>query len=83
MNTEPFQDGTYECCGPKINGNPENLPDHILIKHGAEILDVPRTKKGIHEFLKNNNIEGIVFAHPDGRMCKIRRADFGLKWGNK
>jgi len=24
--------------------------------------------------------EGIVFHHPDGRMCKIRRDDFGLPW---
>ena len=24
------------------------------------------------------NIEGIVFHHPDGMMCKLRKTDFGL-----
>lgn len=25
--------------------------------------------------------EGLVFYHPDGRMCKVTRASFGLAWG--
>ena len=28
----------------------------------------------------NNNLEGIVWHHPDGRWAKIKRRDFGLKW---
>jgi hypothetical protein len=75
-----FADGTYELVGPKINGNPEQRAEHVLIRHGADVMDVPRTKDGIRVFLESNRIEGIVFAHPDGRMCKIRRADFGFSW---
>ena len=26
------------------------------------------------------DIEGIVWHHPDGRMAKIKRRDFGLSW---
>ena len=25
------------------------------------------------------DVEGIVFHHPDGRMCKLRKTDFGFK----
>ncbi|HET8661123.1 MAG TPA: hypothetical protein VFM55_19265 [Micromonosporaceae bacterium] len=28
-----FQPGTYEACGPKINGNPEGFGQHTLIRH--------------------------------------------------
>jgi hypothetical protein len=80
---EPFVDGTYEAVGPRINGNPEGFARHVLRQHGDTVLDVPRTKEGIHEFLIKNRFEGIVFTHLDGRMCKIRRADFGLPWGSK
>jgi hypothetical protein len=79
----PLPDGTYELIGPKINGNPEGVIEHLFMRHGAEVLDVPRTKDGIRQFLEANEIEGIVFAHPDGRMCKIRRADFGFTWGSR
>lgn len=76
-------DGTYELVGPKVNGNPEGLETHVFKRHGADVLDVSRTKEGIRAFLESNRMEGIVFAHPDGRMCKIRRADFGLEWGSR
>jgi hypothetical protein len=82
-NGEPFADGTYEAIGPKIDGNPELFDSHVLIRHGEDVRDVPRSKEGIRSFLEANRIEGIVFAHPDGRMCKIRRADFGLEWGSR
>ncbi len=79
------ENGTYELCGPKINGNPEKLEKHIFIKHGAEILDVPRNLEGIRQFLMENNIEGIVFHRNDGSgdMCKIKRVDFGFEWNGK
>jgi len=74
--------GTYELCGEKINGNPEHIQGHILIKHGREYvhgLD-NLTFDGIKEYLTNHDIEGIVFHHKiDGRMCKIRKSDFGIK----
>ena len=72
--------GTYELCGPKINGNPEGLTYHILIAHGCEVLQAcPRTFDTILYFLVHNTIEGIVWHHPDGRMCKIKLRDFGIK----
>jgi len=79
-------DGTYELCGPAINGNPEGLLRHVFYRHGAEDLEflgVPRTFNGLHDFLWPSGMEGIVFHHPDGRMCKIRRRDFGFEWGGK
>ena len=74
-------DGTYELCGPKINGNPEALLEHVFIRHGSEILEhVPRDWDGLRELLKAAPYEGIVFHHPDGRMVKIRRDDYGFSW---
>lgn len=32
--------GTFELCGPKVNGNPEKLPGHRLLRHDeAETVD--------------------------------------------
>ena len=28
-------DGTYELCGPKVQGNPEKCETHVLIRHGS------------------------------------------------
>ena len=73
-------DGTYELCGKKVQGNPEAVEGHRLVPHGKEVLDdVPRTFNGIKEYLKDKNIEGIVWHHPDGRMVKIKKKDFGFK----
>lgn len=70
-------DGTYELIGPKVNGNHENVANHELIPHGAELLpDGPRTFDAIKTFLAGMNIEGIVWHHPDGRMVKIKKKDF-------
>lgn len=74
-------DGTYEACGPDIGtrhgANPEGLAEHRLFAHGAHVLnDVPRNFDGIKEYLRDKQIEGIVFHHPDGRMAKIKKSDF-------
>lgn len=74
-------DGTYEVCGPKIGtrhgANPEKLETHILVPHGADVLeDCPRTFNDLMEYLRNKSIEGIVWHHEDGRMVKIKKADF-------
>jgi hypothetical protein len=77
-------DGTYELCGPKINGNRESLDRHMLIRHGSEVLpNAPRTFDGLRTYFDGNDIEGIVWHHPDGRMVKIKTRDFGLKRGMK
>ena len=73
-------DGTYEFVGPKVNGNKQALGDHELWLHGKDVVAVPRTFDGIRTWLENNLVEGVVFHHEDGRMCKIRRKDFKLKW---
>lgn len=76
----PSVDGTFELCGPKVNGNPEGFAAHTFIKHGvAELLDCPRTFAGLREYFLTFNIEGVVWHHPDGRMVKIKAKDFGLR----
>lgn len=73
-------DATYELCGPKIQGNPESLESHCLIKHGASSQEpAPRDFDGIRQYLAGHDIEGIVWHHPDGRMVKIKGKDFGIK----
>lgn len=75
-------DGTYELCGPKIQGNPERCASHTLLIHGKHFLaDAPRDFDGLKEYLSTANIEGIVWHHPDGRMVKIKTRDFGLTRG--
>jgi hypothetical protein len=78
-NMETITDGTYELVGPKINGNPEGFEKHWLISHGSDAWrDCPRQFDAIREWIKAWNIEGIVWHHPDGRMVKIKKKDFGL-----
>ena len=73
------KEGTFELCGPKIQGNPEKKDNHILIKHGHSILRrVPRDFDNLKKYLANNDMEGIVWHHPDGRMVKIKGVDFGI-----
>ncbi|WP_343694952.1 DUF5565 family protein [Flavobacterium sp.] len=78
---EDKADGTYELCGPKVQGNPEKFEKHTLVKHGSEILDfVSLDFDDLEKVLSENDIEGIVFHHiSDGRMCKLRKTDFGIK----
>jgi hypothetical protein len=78
-NSGPLPDGTYELVGPKINGNPDNLPSHVLIPHGREVLLAPRDFDGLRRFFETADIEGIVWHHEDGRMVKIKAKDFGIK----
>lgn len=81
FNNSKHTAGTYELVGPKVQGNPEGYESHTLVKHSeAEIFEwVPRTFEGIADFMKDKDIEGIVFHHPDGRMGKIKKRDFGQK----
>lgn len=77
-----YMDGekTYELVGPKVQGNPEKFVRHTLIAHAdAESYIVPRTFDGIRDLLSELDVEGFVFHHPDGRMAKIKKRDFGLR----
>ena len=84
----PHTDGTYELCGPKVGGNPEDIARHVLIPHGKDLVSmcslVPGTDLDdvIRELLTETVMEGVVFHHAggDGRMAKIRRGDLGLPW---
>lgn len=78
-NVKDPSPGTYELCGPKIQGNPEGFSCHVLVAHAdAEELEVPREYDGLSNWMKNTLYEGIVFHHSDGRMAKIKRRDFDL-----
>lgn len=77
---DEIEDGTYELCGPKINGNKEHFDSHILLKHGDVHFECPTSFLELKLWLENNPMEGIVWHHPDGRMVKIKSRDFGLNW---
>lgn len=77
------QDGTYEAIGEHFQGNPYNVLGDILVPHGQTIIEVERTFEGIKKYLEENEIEGIVFWLDDEPKCKIKRSDFGFKWGCK
>ena len=75
-----------ELIGRKVQGNPYGHTGHTVIP-----VVPPATVLHIHElpdrefgtlraFLELNRMEGIVFHHPDGRMAKIKRRDYGLAW---
>jgi hypothetical protein len=74
-----FDSGTYELCGPKINGNPEAFAGHCLVPHwlAQPLEDVPLTFDGLAALLSDGfPYEGIVWHHADGRMAKLKRRDF-------
>lgn len=76
-------DGTYELIGPKVQGNPHGLRSYYLFKHGCISYEAPfppRDFQGLKEWFAVNEVEGIVWKHPDGRMVKIKRRDFGFDW---
>ena len=75
-------DGTYELCGEKVGINAEKIVGHKLLKHGSVIAELPEWSfDGIKQYLADpeNDVEGIVFHHTDGRMTKIRKSDFRFK----
>lgn len=75
---------TYELVGPKMQSNPYRMEVHRLIQHGhgkRALMDgVPRTFDALRAWFEINVIEGLVWHHPDGRMVKIKRRDFGFQW---
>lgn len=80
--------GTYELCGPKINGNPESLTQPTLYPHGeeeaTEIPDMRTVKpedahnilKEIFSHFKTQGIEGVVWKGSDNKRAKLRVKDF-------
>lgn len=83
---EALPDGTYELCGPKVQGNPEFISIHCLIPHGCiKLDDAPRDFDGLKAYLAQHDIEGIVWwqdlKDPDCDKVKIKGKDFRLKRG--
>lgn len=84
--TDPMDNrvGTYELIGPKINGNPEKVNEHILIKHelAERMGNGPETAEEIKSFLiylgQRWGYEGLVWHHPDGRMVKLKVRDLPI-----
>lgn len=77
-----WADGTYELIGPKVQGNPEHEDFHLLTPHaslGLVLNDVPREFRALRNWLERFDFEGVVFHHPDGRMAKIKKRDFGMR----
>ena len=76
--------GTYELCGPKIQGNPEGFKQHYLVRHATaeriEYLDgrLPLSYSSLRTILTADVFtwEGIVWHHQDGRRAKLKRKDF-------
>lgn len=72
--------GTYELCGPKVNGNPEDLERHTLIRHATAERVAPdldcRSYDEIREFLARHQWEGLVYHGPNGLMAKVKKRDF-------
>lgn len=71
--------GTYELCGPKINGNPEGLPRHTLLRHGSSRLlgiEGPQTYQSLFQYLNSRPMEGIVWWLDDAPVAKLKRKDF-------
>ena len=79
---EKWENGTYELCGEKINGNKENIKGHKLLKHGdVQVFNLKLEYEEIRTYLENNNIEGLVIKDEEtSYLYKIRRKDFGIKW---
>lgn len=79
----PLPEWTYEAVGPHFQNNPHLYAVDTLIIHGKDEIEVSdRSFEGIREYLKNHQIEGIVFWKDDKPQCKIKRSDFGFAWNN-
>ena len=73
-------DGTYEAVGKHFNGNPYNIEEDLLIRHGITRDNVERSFEGIKNYLETHKHEGIVFWKDGEPKCKIKRTDFGFQW---
>lgn len=84
----PNGEWSAEALGPKIQGNPLKLKEHLLCIFSAEqapiFLNVPITFEELKEWLPRQKsifghdcgIEGIVWHCTNGKMMKIKTKDF-------
>lgn len=79
-NASEVEHGTYEAIGPHFNGNPYNLTEDTIVRHGEAEITIKRDFDSIKEYLEKTPIEGLVFWLDGQPVCKIKRSDFGFKW---
>lgn len=77
--------GTYELCGPKVNGNPERFDAHCLIHHATETDGIDTREFEPFSFasirslalaLADEGVEGVVWHRSNGAMAKVKARDF-------
>lgn len=73
-----YVSGTYELCGPKINGDPERLGVHRLVRHGV-MPTVDGAPAELIAACRRAGSEGVVWHHPDGRRAKLKVRDFPVE----
>lgn len=83
--------GTYELCGPKINGNPEGYDKHTLVFHedapqlaNIQVLDIHEMSvedafDALKQTLAFMPIEGVIWKSHAHGMAKLKKKDFGLE----
>lgn len=71
--------GTYELCGPKINGNNEGLDKHILIKHAEDRISLRFDYYDLKAFFIHMNTN---FSHPNSYIGGLPRGPAleGIVW---
>ncbi len=83
MQGAGYFEGTCEFLGPKSQGNVENVGGHMMLPHAwCEKLNLSTGLLSfdyLRGFLETFDGEGIVWHHPDGRMAKLKKRDFGFK----
>lgn len=79
-----WPDGAWPCeaVGPKIRDGADDLPAglYAFTRAPEPLPDGPRTFDALRAYLEHARFEGIVWHHPDGRMAKLKRRDFGFRW---
>ena len=71
VNLNP-SDGTYEAIGPHFQGNPYNLTEDKLVKHGELVVTVKRDFESISDWLNQHCVEGLVFWLDATQSAKLR-----------
>jgi hypothetical protein len=80
-------DGTYECIGPKLQGNPHGEESHLWIHHQAKELIFQLKDEDLKEtpyetfktLFETFPWEGLVAYNGLDPVAKIRRSDFGFE----
>lgn len=87
-NIDPEVGQTFELCGPKVQGDAENLGTPMLFAHGKELVDMPTLAEmaasgDLHGQLKtlamnwkSQGSEGVVFWADGIPAVKVRTKDF-------